>query len=180
MARSCKLDPIEKFRFTVDWDGLTRAGFSSCGSPKKTINQGTYREGNAPDVQQKFAGITTCEDITLERGVTTNQDFYNWVLLVHNSEDLPDGLPAVQPLGNIPLGNSADYKKDIIITVWSRDGVKRKQWKLFNAFPVAFSPGSDMAGGEDDTKSLESITLSYEDFTELTGSEIEDGEDMVP
>jgi len=183
MARNCVVDPIEKFRFTVSWDGLTRAGFSACGTPKKTTGKGEYREGNGPENVQIFAGLTRCEDITLERGTTTNQDFYDWALLVYDSEVLPDGLPVVQVAGNIPIANSADYKKDIVITLWSRDGIPRKQWICYNAFPISFSPGSDMNSTEDDTKSMESLTIGMENFTELKGSEITGpvaGEDQVP
>lgn len=187
MPRSAIVDAIEKFRYTVAWsDGLTRAGFSECGIPKSTVTKGTYREGNAPENMQYFAGLQNTEDIVLGRGTTTNQDFYEWLRLVFDPETTPQGLPNVQGPGNIPITASAEYRKDVIITIWGRGtsgATPRKQWILFNAWPVAFQPGSDLNASEDDEKSIEQITLGYESFTEISGDEIvtpAQGENQIP
>lgn len=183
MARSAKVDALEKFRFTVSFDGLTRAGFHDVSSPKKTTNKGTYREGNAPDNMQLFAGISQMEDVVMSRGVTTNQDFYEWSKLVFDPEKLPSGQPNVQGSGVVPLGSSMDYRKDLTITLWHRDGKPAKQWVLYNAFPISFEPGSDMNATEDGEKSMEKLTVGYESFVELSGAEIVApvaGEDQIP
>lgn len=173
MARSSKVDAVEKFRFTVSYDGQTRAGFSEVSTPKSTTSKNEYREGNAPTNPQLFAGLTKCEDVTLQRGMTTNQDFYNWVKLVFNAEALPAGLPQVgQGANAAPIGDAQEYRKDLTITVHHRNGSPVKQWVLYNAFPVSFQPGSDLNASEDGEKSLEQVTLAYESFIELKGSEI--------
>jgi len=173
MARSSKVDAVEKFRFTVSYDGMTRAGFSEVSVPKYTVTKGEYREGNAPDNVQLFPGLTRCEDVVMSRGLTNNQDFYAWLKLVFDPAQLPGGLPqAGQGPDATPLGNPAEYRKDLTITLHHRNGQPIKQWLLYNAWPVAMQPGSDMNATEDGEKSLEQISVGYESFEELQGSEI--------
>lgn len=175
MARSSKVDAVEKFRFTVSWeDGLTRAGFSEVSVPKFSVTKSEYREGNAPDNVQLFPGLTRAEDVVMSRGVTTNQDFYEWLKLVFDPEVLPNGLNnAGQGPDAVPLGNAEEYRKNVTITLWHRNGQPVKQWVLYNAFPVNFQPGGDMNATEDGEKSLEQVTIAYESFTELNGSEVQ-------
>lgn len=173
MARSSKVDAVEKFRFTVAYDGLTRAGFSEVSVPKYTITKGEYREGNAPDNVQLFPGLTRTEDVVLSRGTTTNQDFWDWLKLVFDPDPLPGGLNnAGQGPDAAPLGNAEEYRKDITITLHHRNGSPVKQWVLYNSFVMAMQPGSDLNANEDGEKSLEQVTLAYESFTELKGAEI--------
>lgn len=172
MARSSKIDALEAFRFTVSFEGQTRAGFHDAQVPKQTTTEGEYREGNAPTNMQKFAGLSRMEPVVLSRGATTNQDFYEWVKLVFNAENLPEGQPNVQGPDVVPLGDAEQYRKDITITLWQRKGVPAKQWVLYNAWPTNFQPGSDMNASEDGEKSMEQLTLAYESFTELSGVEI--------
>jgi phage tail-like protein len=183
MARSSKVDALEKFRFTISFDGLTRAGFHDVSSPKQSTNKGTYREGNAPDNLQLFPGLSQMEDVVMSRGVTTNQDFYDWAMLVFDSEAMPQGQPNVQTSGVVPLGSSTEYRKELTITLWHRDGSPAKQWVLYNAFPINFQPSSDLSATEDGEKAMEQLTVGYESFTELSGSEITApalGADQIP
>lgn len=183
MARSSKVDALEKFRFTVAFDGLTRAGFHDVAIPKQTTTKSEYREGNAPDNVQLFAGLSRMEDIVMSRGMTTNQDFYDWIKLVFDPELLPQGQPNVQKDDVVPLGNSELYRKELTITQWHRNGTPAKQWVLYNAWPTAFQPGSDLNATEDGEKALEQLTLAYESFTELSGAEVSApaaGEDQIP
>lgn len=166
MARSSKLDALEKFRFTVEFDGLTRAGFHDITSPKMTVNKGTYREGNAPDNMQLFAGLAQCEDVVMSRGVTTSQDFYDWALKVFDLSKVKDGQPNVQKNDVVPLGADTEYRKTLTITLWNRAGEKAKQWVLHNAFPINFQPSSDMSATEDGEKAMEQLTVGYESFEE--------------
>jgi len=181
MARSSKVDAIEKFRFTVSYDGQVRAGFSEVSTPKYTVTKGEYREGNAPDNVQLFPGLVRCEDVVLSRGVTTNQDFYDWMKQIFDPMAIPDGLKqAVQDPNELPQvdDNKLEYRKELIITVYHRNGQPVKRWTLRNVFPVAFQPGSDLNASEDGEKSIEQLTIGYESFDEEKGSEIDGGLDM--
>jgi len=173
MSRSSKIDAVESFRFLVSFDGLTRAGFYEVSSPKSSFSKNEYREGNAPENAQLFAGLMKTDDVTMSRGVTTNQDFYKWAAKVFDPSKLPGGLPAAgQGPDAYLFAGSEDYKKDITITLLHRNGQPVKQWVLYNAFPVSFKPGSDMKGLEDSEKSMEELVVAYESFVELKGSEI--------
>jgi phage tail-like protein len=184
MARSSKVDALEKFRFTISWDdGLTRAGFHDVSIPKQSVTKGEYREGNAPDNVQLFPGLAKMEDVTMSRGMTTNQDFYGWAKLVFDPTAMPEGQPNVQKGDVVPLGQSTEFRKNITITLWRRDGVPSKQWILYNAFPVSFHPSSDLNASEDNEKAMEQLVVGYETFEDKAGSAISEpktGQDQSP
>lgn len=175
MARSAIVDPLEKFRFAISWssDGqsegtpLTRLGVHDMQMPKRTTTSGTYREGIDPDIPQKFAGLSSLEDVTLSRGIIIadpNDEFYKWMSAVHKPTSGHVARAALAARASDAAANQ--YKKDVTIKLLDREGNVARQWTLFNAFPVHFTPGSDLNAGEDGEKSMESLTLSYEDFKE--------------
>jgi len=175
MARSSVADPLEKFRFAVAWsaDGasegtaLVRLGFHDIQMPKRTTNSGSYREGIDPDISQRYAGLSTMEDIVLNRGVIIadpNNEAYKWMSAVHRPTAGHVGREALAARASDAA--SATYRKDVTIQILDREGNVARQWTLFNAFPVNFVPASDLNADEDGEKALEALTLSYEDFKE--------------
>lgn len=184
MARSSSVDPLEKFRFIVEWssDGnsegtaLVRAGFHDIQMPKRTTNKGTYREGIDPDVSQLFAGLSTMEDVTLSRGLLAGaadkQELYKWARSVHKGSPT-DGSLDVTVARSRPAASNT-YRKDITIKMLDRAGGVARQWLLSNAFPVSFVSGSDLNASEDGEKSLEQLTLAYEDFMEVVPGSSDD------
>lgn len=205
MARSATVDTIEKFRFGVVWlspagtpgaleingnsvdntallqsSELAKAGFHDVQMPKRTTNKIQYREGNDPDIYSVSAGLTTMEDIVLSRGLvssTTFREIEDWAHLVHASGDTTSTLTYNQSRSKRPTGSN-DYRKEVLIFMFNRDGSVARAWKLYNAFPVSYVPGSDLNASEDGEKSLEQLTLAYEDFHQLTvtGGAISDGD----
>lgn len=175
MARSSVVDPLEKFRFAVSWtnDGdsestaLVRLGFHDIQMPKRTTNKISYREGIDPDINQKAAGLSDMEDIVMSRGVIIDDDpneFYKWMSAVHNPTAGHEARASLAARKSDAGSNT--YKKDVTIQMLDREGNVARQWTLFNAFPVQFTPASDLNAGEDGDKALESMTLAYEDFKE--------------
>lgn len=175
MARSCIVDPLEKFRFAVSWtsDGdsettsLVRVGFHDIQMPKRTTTKGEYREGLDPDIPQLFAGLSRMEDVTLSRGVIIddqNNEFYKWASAVHNPTAGHEGREVVKARRTDAASN--EYRKDITVQMLDREGNVARQWTLFQAFPISFVPGADLNAEEDGEKSLESLTVGYEDFKE--------------
>jgi len=173
MARSSTADPLERFRFTLNWSAdassegtAAAAGFHDIQMPKRSTNVGNYREGIDADINQLFAGLSTMDPITLSRGLLAlndaNNQLYKWMSAVHNPS-------AAVPGGTARPANAAaaDYRKDVTITMLDREGGIARRWKLYNAWPSNFVPGSDLDASEDGDKSLESLTLSYEDFQEV-------------
>lgn len=176
MARSSTNEPLEKFRFSVSWStnaegtALVRAGFHDAQLPKRATNKGTYREGTDRDINQLFPGLSSMEDVVLSRGLLPNRDntganeFYKWMSAVHKPSDGNDTVNT-----NVRPSDAAshEYRKDLTITQLDREGVPSRQWVLHNAWPTNFVPGSDVNAGEDGEKSLEQLTLAYEDFQEV-------------
>lgn len=176
MARSAKVDPLEKFRFAVSWSSgngsegtsLVRLGFHDIQMPKRSTTKITYREGIDPDINQVAAGLSSMEDVVMSRGVIVedaNGEFYKWMSAVHKPTAGHVGREALAARGKAALN---EYKKDVTIQLLDREGNIARQWILHNAFPMNFVPGSDLNAGEDGEKSMEALTLAYEDFQELT------------
>lgn len=176
MARSSVVDPLEKFRFAVSWsaDGqseataLVRLGFHDVQMPKRATNKISYREGIDPDNNQLAPGLSTMEDIVMSRGTIItdlNGEFYKWVSAVHNPTSGHVGREALGARASNAASNQ--FRKDVTIQMLDREGNVARQWTLFQAWPSNFVPGSDLNAGEDGEKSMEQLTLSYEDFKEI-------------
>lgn len=175
MARSSVVDPLEKFRFQVSWTSngesegtnLVRLGFHDFQMPKRSTTKISYREGIDPDINQLAPGLSTMEDSVCSRGVIitdANNEFYKWVSAVHNPTSGHVGRNA---LSARPANSAAaEYRKDVTVQMLDREGNVARQWTLYQAWPSKFDPGSDLNAGEDGDKSMESLTLSYEDFKE--------------
>lgn len=188
MARSAANDPLEKFRFLVDLaipkttvtDGSTtdavRLGFHDIQMPKRTTNKVSYREGHNPDISSLSAGLSTMEDVVMSRGViagdgTVANDFYNWISAVYTpSQGITSYITAgVGASTDNGVGNNGkvDYRGQVTITLLDRSGTPVRCWVLYNAWPTHFVPASDLNAGEDGEKSMEALTLAYEDFQEV-------------
>jgi phage tail-like protein len=173
MARSAAHDPLDNFRFLVgilDSSGqniLSKAGFSNCGLPTASTGEITYREGQYRDTMEKSAGMTTYGDITLSRGVTSEQDFYNWLQQHKKSasnvrgSDGPFTAADTRPSDE----TEADYRKTIVITVLGRDSQPVKRWTLYNAHIAEYVPG-DALDATSEAKLIASLTLRHEGFDE--------------
>jgi phage tail-like protein len=70
-------DPYRQFRFRIEIDGITQAGFSECSFADTTTDPVEYREGDEPTVFRKLSGLTKYGNITLKWGITDSMDIYN-------------------------------------------------------------------------------------------------------
>lgn len=175
MARSTTLDPLDKFRFAVLWlttspgDANTRLAFQTCQAPKRTTTKISYREGIDSDIHYNSAGLSSMEDITLTRGmiITNDDDFVKWAKAVHNPI-VKKGETGAPTNSDAQKAKYNEYRHDLEIRMFHRSGKIAKAWRLYQAFPVNYVGGSDLDAMSDDTKAIESLTISYDDFVELT------------
>ena len=173
MARSAAFDPYDSFRFQVSFIGadgtetLTKAGFSQCGLPTASIGEITYREGNYRDTSEKSAGLTTYGDVTLNRGVTEEQDFYNWLDQHKKASATVRGSDGAYTLNDArPSDEAIDgYRREIVITLLGRDSQPVKRWRLYNAHIAEYTPGENLDATAE-SKLIASLTLRHEGFTE--------------
>ena len=79
MTYPAKYDPVENYRFVIDIDGFSaNASFLRGTAPKRTTDQIEYRTGDDVPRMRKSAGLAKFDDVSLETGVTKNEDFKNF------------------------------------------------------------------------------------------------------
>jgi phage tail-like protein len=193
MARSSSSDALEKFRFLVDFsfegtntstpnpDTATdanaklntsvRCGFHDIQMPKRSTNKVMYREGHEAAINTKSAGLSDFEDVVMSRGVIAGDgaaanDFLRWCQSVHKPTSGMKGYGAGEGQSALTQA-SVLYRGEVTIQMLDRAGTVVRAWKLHQAFPVNFVPGSDLNAGEDGEKSMEALTICYEDFQEM-------------
>ena len=73
-----RVDPYKNFRFLVEIDGITQAGFSECSGFGSEVEVIEYREGGEPTAVRKLPGRVKYPNITLKWGVTDSRELYDW------------------------------------------------------------------------------------------------------
>ncbi len=118
-----RFDPYKNFKFRVKWDGRYVAGISKVGALKRSTELVEHREGGDPSTSRKSPGRTKFEAITLERGVTHDVAFEQWVNKVWN---YGSGLGAEVSL--------KDFRKDIILEVYNEAGQLALAYKVYRCW----------------------------------------------
>lgn len=126
-----RFDPYKNFKFRVKWDGRYVAGVSKVGALKRTTEVVEHREGGDPSSPRKSPGKTKYEPITLERGVTHDVAFEQWVNRVWN----------FQSSNEVSL---KDFRKDIIIDLFNEAGQKVISYKVFRCWVSEYQALSDL------------------------------------
>ena len=70
MAAGDRKDPYKNFRFLLEIDGITQAGFREVTVPDSTSDVAEYREGNEPITPRKLPGLVKYGNLTLKWGMT--------------------------------------------------------------------------------------------------------------
>ena len=76
-----RIDPLRNFRYRLEIDSITQAGFSEVAIAETTIDAVDYREGTDPPHVRKLSGLTKYGNITLKWGLTvggTALDLFKW------------------------------------------------------------------------------------------------------
>jgi phage tail-like protein len=74
-----RADPYRNFRFLVEIDGLATSAFSEVELPESSITVVEYREGaDALSSSRKLPGRVQYGNVVLRRGITENDDLWNW------------------------------------------------------------------------------------------------------
>ncbi|MCW5983259.1 MAG: phage tail protein [Bryobacteraceae bacterium] len=126
-----RFDPYKNFKFRVKWDGRYVAGVSKVSALKRTTEVVEHREGGDPASPRKSPGKTKFEPITLERGVTHDVTFEQWVNKVWN----------FQSNNEVSL---KDFRKDIIIDLFNEAGQKVISYKVFRCWVSEYQALSDL------------------------------------
>lgn len=150
----------DKFKFIVEIDGFQSAGFQTMSEISMESAVIEYSEGGSL-IPNKSPGRVTVANVTLARGATFDNDFYNWFLEVADAAAAASTTPgAGAGSGEIdPV-----FKRDVDVIQQDRDGSELKVWRLFGAWPMKFVAGD--WDNEADEKVIETLELAY-DFPQL-------------
>ena len=122
-----RFDPYKNFKFRVRWDGRYVAGISKVGALKRTTEVVEHRVGGDPSTGRKSPGRSKYEAITLERGVTHDEEFEKWANKVWQ---FGAGLGAESSL--------KDFRKDIIIEMYNEAGQLAIAYQVFRCWVSEF------------------------------------------
>ncbi|MGG6263454.1 phage tail protein [Leptolyngbya sp. AN03gr2] len=142
MASVVRRDPYGVYNFYVEWDGIIHAGFQSCSGLKSSQEAGTYREGTDPLTQRKIPGLVSYDNITLKRGITSNDELWKW---------------------RTQLASGNANRRNLSIVVMDDTGVEKIRWNLINCWPISWS--ADEFNAESDAFAIETLELAHEGVT---------------
>lgn len=130
MIKTQRLDPYKNFKFRVKLGGKTVAGMSKVSGLKRMTKALKRPEPGNPSKSRKLRGPTKYDPITLERGVTQNQQFTDWANKVNSSQR--------------PLKGS---RKDIRIEQYNEAGQLAIAYKVFRCWVSEFQALPDLDAG---------------------------------
>ena len=140
----------KKFKFTVEIDGLTYAGFSSMSELKQSVGVVEHREGGTL-LADKTPGLVTVDNVTLERGATKDRELWEWwreVVKTSNAQ-------------GTSLAESRFARSGALVQQ-DMDGSVLMRWNLSNTWPMSFSAGEWDNSAEEVV--LHSVELVIENF----------------
>lgn len=142
-----------RFKFLVQIKGFTSAAFQSASGLKFNIAKIEYWEGGAL-AAFKEPGRTTFDDLVLERGVSYDEDFTDWITeVIDMQRSAPYGAGEISPA----------YKRDLRCQQLERDHTTVViDYEVFDGFPIEYTPG-DFDNTVDEV-SIESLTITYRYF----------------
>ena len=78
MASSQRDDPYKGFNFRVEIDGVAIAAFSEVSGLESETEVIEYRTGAESNTVRKLPGLTKHANIVLRRGLTQDDELWNW------------------------------------------------------------------------------------------------------
>ncbi len=130
MARN---DPLRNFRYRLEIDSITQAGFSEVMIAETTIDAVDYREGTDPPHVRKLSGLTKYGNITLKWGLTVGGaalDLFKWHKAVSD-------------------GQVKDQRKKVVIVLQDEAGGDAARYVVSEAWPVKYDPSDFNAKGNE-------------------------------
>ena len=128
-----RIDPLRNFRYRLEIDSVTQAGFSEVAIGETTIDAVEYREGTDPPHVRKLPGLTRYGNITLKWGLTVGGsalDLYKW----HN---------------DVSTGQVKDRRKKVVIVVQDEAGGDAARFVITDAWPLKYATSDLNAKGNE-------------------------------
>ncbi|MGD1951087.1 MAG: phage tail protein [Leptolyngbyaceae cyanobacterium] len=147
-------DYVTSNRFYVEIESKITACFTECGGLGVQIKKETVAEGGLNDQQRILLGAPEFSDVTLKRGISGNQVFWDWLSALFHPRTSGTGL--------------TQYRRNINILVFNQAGQTQQCWTLIGAVPVGWQAPSLQADGS--SVAIEELTLAYEGLNVTFGS----------
>ncbi|WP_457622086.1 phage tail protein [Persephonella sp.] len=135
-----RVDPYKNFRFILEIDGITQAGFREVTIPDSSQDPIEYREGNEKVMTvRKLPGLVKYGNITLKWGVTDSLELFKWREMVEN-------------------GKIKDARRNIAIIVLDDEGNPAARWEFRDAWPSKYdAPDLNATANEVAIETLEIV-----------------------
>lgn len=146
-------DPYRNYKWEVEQGGFTRAGFQKVSGLTRTTEEVKYREGGDNETSRKLPGQTGFDDIVLERGKSSDDDFNSWAKQIYDLDKFR---------GNQPP--STGFRRKLTIYLKDKDGTRVKKWTIVKCWPKEYKIADLDAMGNDVL--VESLTLATEGWKE--------------
>jgi phage tail-like protein len=134
-----RIDPYMNFNFRVEIDGITRGAFHEVSGIDSTIDVVDHREGGENTTPRKLPGLTKHSNIVLKRGITDDEQLWQW---------------------HIDAVNGDVQRKNGSIVLLDRRGQEVARWNFKNAWPSKFVLPNLTAEGND--VAIETFELVHE------------------
>ena len=141
-----EMDTSVGHSFAAEYDGVMIAAIQEVSGVKMEQDVIELKQ-NTPDgkyIIKKLPGRRKAGEVTLTRGLTSDNSFEKWVEASH-------------------FGKMGDARKNGAIIVFDYEGAELKRYTMTNAWPKTLEIGSMKAG--DQSVLTEKLVITYEELT---------------
>ncbi|HET9525392.1 MAG TPA: phage tail protein [Pyrinomonadaceae bacterium] len=139
-----RVDPLRGFRFLLEIEGLTSAGFMRVKGISREVKYESYREGGVNEYEHKLITQVSYPVVVLERGLALD-DLWRWALAVADGD--------VQ-------------RKTIWIRLQNEAGEPAWAWQVEHALPVKWT-SSDL-DAQNSPVVMETLELAHHGLRKAT------------
>lgn len=136
-------DPLRKFRFRLEIDGLEQAAFSEVAIGDAASDAIEYREGDELPTARKLSGLTKFANVTLKWGITDSMELANWHQLIVGGATLQE-----------------EIRKTVVIRIQDESNQDKAAFEVTRAWPCKYDP-SDLNGTGNEV-AIDSLELANE------------------
>ncbi|MBE9047341.1 phage tail protein [Pleurocapsales cyanobacterium LEGE 10410] len=137
-------------RFYIEMESTLTASFSECSGFGVNLKKEAYLEGGVNDLQRIVVGHAEFDDITLKRGMSDSQTFWNWITNT--------------------LTSLEKERRNVNIVLFNQAGETMQCWTLIGSIPISWKAPAFQA--DSSSMAIEELTLAYEglQLTQTSGA----------
>lgn len=153
-AESIAVNYVMTNRFYVEIENKITACFTECTGLGVQVKKDTVDEGGLNDQQRVLLGKPDFSDVTLKRGISDNQVFWDWLSALFKTRTVGTAIK--------------DHRRNINILIFNQAGSIQQCWTLIGAVPIGWQAPSLQADGS--AVAIEELTVTYEGLNVIFGS----------